>query len=413
MTAMPPRAVDPQGDGGATAPRRIAVVTTTRADYGLLRETLIGMADDRRLHPLVVAAGMHLSEDFGSTVTEIEADGVRIDAKVSFGLPDERLAAAREMGTAVRSFADAFAALRPEALLVLGDRFEILAAAYAALLLGIPIAHVHGGESTEGAFDDCVRHALTKLSQYHFVAAEPYRQRVIRMGEAPDRVWTVGAPGLDAAARMGPVTDADVARDLGVPIHRPLLLVTYHPVTLGSEGGLIEVGALLGALDAHAAGTIVLTSPNADPGHGPILEALRAWVARDTAHRIFRRSLGHAGYLRALTRADAVVGNSSSGILEAPYFRVPTVNIGDRQRGRLKAVSVLDCEPTTEAIATALRRALDGDFRKSLPEVCSVYGSGGAASAIVERLATVPLAPRMRKPFFDGNGLLGDSSDVR
>ncbi|UWU90650.1 UDP-N-acetylglucosamine 2-epimerase [Bradyrhizobium sp. CB1015] len=384
-----------------SARRRIAVVTGSRADYGLLRGILTRLkaADDLALS--VIACGMHLVPRFGETWRAIEADGFPIAAKIDLALDDDRAETiARGTGIGVTGFAEALPKLAPDILVVLGDRYEVLAAAVAATLLNIPIAHIHGGEITAGAFDDAIRHAITKMACLHFVAAEPYRQRVIQMGEQPDLVFNVGAPGLDLADSAAPLTRAELFAGLGIAGPERFLLVTLHPTTAQPEADAANVAALLGALAEVEDRSFIFTGVNADPGYRAIDDAIRAFVAvrGDRAHLF--TSLGSERYWAALRLADAVVGNSSSGILEAPAVGVPTINIGDRQKGRLRAASIIDCPADSATILASLMRIFEGRFRPD-PEPPPPYGRGGASEAIAGTLRKIDLTRAFPKHFHD------------
>ena len=379
--------------------RKICVVTGSRADYGLLRSLLRAIADDDDCILQVVVTGMHLSPEFGMTGGQIEADGFKIDARVDMLLSaDSSVATAKSMGLGVIGFADALATLKPDILVVLGDRFEILAAAQVALVMRIPLAHIHGGETSEGAFDEGIRHALTKFAQWHFVAAEPYRQRVVQMGEAPDRVFNVGAPGLDQLDEIDWLGRESLETVLQVRLLSPLLLVTYHPVTLADTDPSLPMAELLAALERFPDTTVVFTYPNADAGGRRLIECVDRFVALAPQRRHAVASLGQQRYLSLMRLADAVVGNSSSGLIEAPALHRATVNIGDRQKGRLKASSVIDASEHRDAIEQALRLALSKSFAQALPQTPSVYGRGGAGARIKSQLKAVPLS--VHKSFF-------------
>lgn len=386
-----------------TARRRICIVSSSRADYGLLRGVMRAIRDDDRLTLQLVATGTHLAPAFGLTVTEMEGDGFVPDARVELPLSgDAGLDTARALAASVSGMADALAALRPDILVVLGDRFEIFGAAQAALLLRIPIAHIHGGELTEASFDDSLRHAMTKMAQWHFVAAEPYRDRVLQMGEPDERVVTVGAPGLDDIDTLPRLERATLERDLGIALDAPVLLVTYHPATLANrpaDDSMREVLAALDAVDAQVNAAIVVTSPNADPGARALVPLIDRFVAARPTRRVLVHSLGRTRYLSLMRLASAVVGNSSSGILEAPALRRATVNIGDRQRGRLMATSVMQTGDRQPDIVAAVLRALSPEFQRQAERTKSLYGSGQASARIAAHLATVPLT--IRKPFVD------------
>lgn len=382
-------------------PRTICVVTGSRAEYGLLRWLMQEIRDDTRLKLQVVATGMHFADRFGSTYREIEADGFVIDARVEMlSDGDTPVAVTKSIGHGVIGFADVFKNLQPDLLVVLGDRFEILAAAQAGVFARIPIAHIHGGELTEGVIDDSVRHAVTKMSHLHFTAAEPYRRRVIQMGEAPERVFNVGATGVDNVKRTQPLSRKDFESAIGMPLGDNPLLVTYHPETLNWREGA-AIAALLEALDQFPESRIIFTSPNADSGGQAIADAIDRYIGARPERTTLCRSLGQALYVTALAHVRAVIGNSSSGIIEAPAAGVPTVNIGDRQKGRLRSTSVIDCEVKTPAIAEAIRRALSAKFQRIAKATVPAYGEGDAARRIHEILATVPLDQLARKAFHD------------
>lgn len=384
-----------------SARRRIAIVTGSRADYGLLRGILTRLkaADDVALS--VIACGMHLVPRFGETWRAIEADGFQIAAKIDLALDDDRAGTiARGTGIGVTGFAEALPKLAPEILVVLGDRYEVLAAAVAATLLNIPIAHIHGGEITAGAFDDAIRHAITKMACLHFVAAEPYRQRVIRMGEHPDLVFNVGGPGLDLADVAPPLTRAELFAKLGIRGPERFLLVTLHPTTAQPDADATNVAALLGALAEVKDRSLIFTGVNADPGYRAIDDAISAFVAARPGRAHLFTSLGSERYWAALRLADAVVGNSSSGILEAPAVGVPSINIGDRQKGRLRAASIIDCPADSGAVLASLQRIFDGRFQPD-PGLEPPYGRGGASEAIAGTLRKIDLRRAFPKQFHD------------
>ena len=384
-----------------TAPRRIAVVTGSRADYGLLKGVLTRLQKMDGVDLQVIACGMHLLPKFGETWRIIEADGFEIAAKIDLELTDDRAeTVARGTGIGVAGFAEALPRLKPDLMVVLGDRYEILSAAVAAMLLSIPIVHIHGGEVTAGAFDDAIRHAITKMAGVHFTAAEPYRRRVIQMGENPDFVFNVGAPGLDMADTTPTISRAALFGELGISGPERFMLITLHPTTAQPDTDAANVIALLGALAGIEGRSFIFTGVNADPGYRQIDESIRAFVAArpDRAHLF--ASLGSERYWKALRLADAVVGNSSSGILEAPAVGVPSINIGDRQSGRLRAASIIDCPADQATILKTLRTILAGEFHpdNSIPPP---YGRGGASAKIAEALQKIDLAQAFPKHFHD------------
>jgi UDP-hydrolysing UDP-N-acetyl-D-glucosamine 2-epimerase len=380
---------------------RIAVVTGSRADYGLLRGVLTRLQKMDDVDLRVIVCGMHLVAKFGETWRFIEADGFPIAAKIDLQLDDDRAeTVARSTGIGVIGFSETLSALAPDLVVVLGDRFEILSAAVAATLLNIPIAHIHGGEVTAGAFDDAIRHAITKMACVHLVAAEPYRRRVIQMGENPEFVFNVGAPGLDEAAAAPAISQPDLFETLGISGPERFLLVTLHPTTARPEADAMTVAALLGALAQIEDHSFIFTGVNADPGHRMIDDAIRAFVAARTGRAHLFASLGSERYWAALRLADAVVGNSSSGIAEAPAVGTPSVNIGDRQLGRLRAPSIIDCPADQAAVLAALQCILDGRFH---PDTSTEppYGRGGASDKIAGIVRRIDLKRAFPKHFCD------------
>ena len=326
--------------------RKVCVVTGTRAEYGLLRWVMEEIRESASLELQVIATGMHLSPEFGLTYRDIEADGFRIDRKVEMLLSaDTPSGISKSMGVAMIGFADAYDQLRPDLLLVLGDRYEILAAVTAAMIAQVPIAHLHGGETTEGAFDEAIRHSITKMSHLHFVAAEEYRKRVIQLGENPDRVFQVGGLGIDNIHRLPLLSREALEEALDFSLGERNLLITFHPVTLEQNSSLKQMKELLTALKLQERTKLILTMPNADTEGRVLFGMIEEFVRQNPERAKAFTSLGQLRYLSCLQHVDAVIGNSSSGLAEAPSFRIGTVNIGDRQQGRLKAESVIDCNP--------------------------------------------------------------------
>lgn len=381
--------------------RKICVVTGSRAEYGLLKWLMkeIEASDDLLLQ--VVVTGMHLSPEFGLTYREIEQDGFRIDRRVESLLSaDTGSGVGKSIGLGVIGFSDVLEDLKPDIMVVLGDRFEILAAVCAALPARVPVAHLHGGERTEGAVDDAIRHAITKMAHLHFVAAPPYRQRILQMGEAADRTFCVGGLGIDAILRTPLLDRAELERALGFSFDGRTLLVTYHPETLGTIPAEQQITALLDALAARPDIRALFTLPNADMDGRAITRKITDFVAARPDCRV-HASLGQRNYLSCLQFVDGVVGNSSSGLLEVPSFHKGAVNIGDRQRGRLRAASVIDCPIDVESIGMAIDRLYDPAFRRSLEGMQNPYGDGGAAIRVADILRSVDLRDLLRKPFID------------
>jgi UDP-hydrolysing UDP-N-acetyl-D-glucosamine 2-epimerase len=370
--------------------RTVAVVTGSRSDYGLLFPLLRAIDADRALELQLWATGAHFARQFGSTIDEILNDGFRIAEKIDMLLAsDTPEAVSKSIGLGLCGFAQAYARNRPDILVGLGDRFELFAAVQAALPFNIPVAHISGGEVTEGAIDESIRHAITKLSHLHFVAAEPYARRVIQMGEEPWRVHVSGEPGLDSIATMDFLTKDEVENRIGIPLSPKPLLVTFHPVTL--EGGETSryINELLEALNDSSQPT-VFTYPNADPGGTLIIDAIERYVASKSNARVVR-NLGRRGYRSLMKYAAAMVGNSSSGIAEAASFELPAVNIGHRQQGRLVGRNVINCDSERMAINKAIQEATAPEFRASIRGMQNLYGDGHASERIVRVLRDIPL----------------------
>ena len=384
------------------AAKRIGVVTVSRSDYGHLRPVLEALRRAPDLELLLLVAGMHLASEFGLTVRDIEADGFPISARVEMlGGGDTPEAVAAATGRGVAGFGEAFARLRPDVVVVLGDRFEMLAAAVAALPFALPVAHIHGGEVSEGAMDNQIRHAITKLAHLHFASAEPHARRIAAMGEEPWRIHTVGAPGLDRLATTEPLPRAALARELGLPEAGPWLLVTFHPVTLEYRDTAAHIDELLAALE-KTDGFIVITYPNADTAGRLIIERIEEFAGRHPRRCRLAKSLGERLYLSLLRHADLMIGNSSSGLIEAPSFGLPVVNVGSRQRGRLRGANVIDVEPSREDILRGIEAAQVPAFRARAGAAANPYGDGHAAPRIVDVLRSVPIDARLvQKRFSD------------
>ncbi len=365
--------------------RSIAVFTGTRAEYGLLRWLMQDIRADDDFSLQVIVSGTHLSPRHGETWREIAADGFEIDAQVDMQLTsDTATGVVKSMGIGLVGFADALARLKPDAIVVLGDRYEALAMAQAALIHKVPIMHLHGGELSEGAYDDAIRHAITKLSHWHFVAAEEYRRRVIQMGESPDRVFNVGAIGLEGIRRTPKMSLQELSESLGFDLRQPYFLVTYNPVTLMQEPPAETFAQLLEALDQFPDHQLILTYPNADNGGGEIIKALEAYAAARTDRVLAIPSLGSRRYLSAMSQAAAVIGNSSSALIEAPAMHIPSINIGVRQQGRLSADSVIHCQTAKTDIRDAIDKALSPEFRERCAVAKNPYGDGQVAKAIID-----------------------------
>lgn len=382
--------------------RKICVVTGSRAEYGLLYWLMKEIQQDPDLELQVLVTGMHLSPEFGLTYKVIEADGFLINGKVEMLLSsDTPIGIAKSIGLGVIGFADAFAGFHPDILVVLGDRFEIFAAAQAAMIQRIPIAHLHGGELTLGAVDESIRHAITKMAHFHFTAAEPYRKRVVQMGEVPERVFNYGAPGLEGLKKMTLLDRVSFEKVIDFHLGRLSFLITYHPATLVMESAEKSLEELVAALDHFPEAKLIFTEANADAAGRIINRRISEYVRKHPMRAKVFTSMGQLLYLSAIHHVDVVVGNSSSGIIEVPAMKKPTVNIGERQSGRLKAGSVIDCEEKAEVIVSAIQKALSAEFKGALENMLPPYGTGDASLRIKEYLKEVPLQNVQVKPFHD------------
>jgi GDP/UDP-N,N'-diacetylbacillosamine 2-epimerase (hydrolysing) len=377
------------------------VVTGTRAEYGLLRWVMQGVKDDPALSLQIVATGMHLSPEFGLTYREIEQDGFRIDRKVEMLVSsDTTVGISKSIGLGVLGFADVLDDLKPDLIILLGDRFEIFSVAVVAMAARIPVAHLHGGEATEGSIDEAIRHSITKLSHLHFVAAEEYRQRVIQLGEQPDRVFLVGGLGVDNIKRLSLLDRKQLELSIDFSLKKKNLLITFHPVTLEKSTATDQMAELLSALAELQDTGLIFTLPNADTDGRALIEMVDAFVAKHNNARAYT-SLGQLRYLSCIAQVDGVVGNSSSGLIEAPCFKKATINIGDRQRGRLQASSIINCEPNKLAIRSALQQLYSAEFQMALKEVRNPYGEGGASEKIVTTVKAAKLDGIVKKHFYD------------
>ncbi len=382
--------------------RKICVITTNRAEYGLLYWLMKGIQSEPEFQLQVVVTGAHLSPEFGSTIDRIREEGFKVDRSFDLELfGDKVLDITHSLALAIEGFGASFQTLKPDLVVILGDRFEILGAATAALIANIPVAHLHGGELSEGAIDDAIRHAVTKLSHLHFAAAESYRNRIIQLGEQPDRVFMVGGLGIDNINKVKLLEPAELEKAIGFKLNKRNLLITYHPETLDPGQAGHHIGELLSALDKLPDTSLIFTMPNADTGHRIIIQKLQSFVMTREDRAILIPSMGQLNYLSAMKLVDAVVGNSSSGIIEAPSFRIGTINIGNRQDGRIRAASVIDCDTSEEAITQAFNELYSPEFREKLKSVENPYGNGGAADKIIEVLKKEDFSKLIIKRFYD------------
>lgn len=382
--------------------RTICIITGSRAEYGLLYWLMKEIQEDSDLELQIIATGMHLSTEFGLTYRQIEKNGFKIDKKIEMLLSsDTPVSISKSMGLGMIGFAEAYSELKPDIIVLLGDRFEIFSAATSAMIARIPIAHLHGGETTEGAFDEAIRHSITKMSHLHFTAAEEYKRRVIQLGESPDRVFNVGGLGVDNIIKLKLMSKEEFEDSINFKLGPKNLLITVHPVTLENATAGDQFQNLLNVLDELQDTKFIFTKPNADTEGRFISKMIDDYVSRNSHKAIAFISLGQLRYLSALKFVDACVGNSSSGLAEAPTFKIGTINIGDRQRGRIKADSVIDCEPNKESISTAIKNLYSTEFQKKLKGVKNPYGEGGAFEKIKKILKQVDLSGILKKEFYD------------
>ena len=387
--------------------KRVCIVTATRAEYGLLKPIILKLQAQNNLEVRVVATGMHLSPEFGMTCQEIEQDGIRLDRKIEILLSaDTSSAISKSMGLAMISFADYFSERKPDLLIVLGDRYEILAVATTAMNARIPIAHLYGGDITEGAVDDVVRHAITKMSYFHFTATREHRRRVIQIGESPERVFWVGAMSVENACNVKKLSMHDLQEQIAFYWNRDLekmAVVTFHPVTLEDDTAREQFQNILNALDYFEDLKVIFTKANADAGGRVINHMIDDYVNEHPQKSKAYTSLGQLRYLSAVSLADVVIGNSSSGLSEVPTFHVPTVNIGDRQRGRVCGKTVISCGVAEKEITDAIQKALSQTFRNEICNEKNPYEKKGTSDAIV-KILTENLNKKnidLKKHFYD------------
>lgn len=382
--------------------RKICVITGTRAEYGLLYWTMKSLLEQPDFLLQVCVTGMHLSPEFGLTFKQIELDGFMIDEKIEILLSsDTAVGISKSIGLGVIGFAEAYQRLKPDLILVLGDRFEIFAAASAAMVAKIPIAHCHGGEATEGLIDESIRHSVTKMSHLHFTSTNEYLNRVIQLGESPERVFNVGALGIENINRLQLLSREEFEASIHFTLGTKNVLVTYHPVTLEDATSESQFQALLDALDQFSDVKVVFTKPNADTDGRIIIDMIDRYVDRNKDRSVSFVSLGQLRYLSCLQYVDAVIGNSSSGLIEVPSFKKATINIGDRQRGRIKANSVIDCSPIKEEISEGMQLAFSTDFKEKLKTVKNLYGEGNSSEKIVTVLRNTDFTDIIKKKFYN------------
>ena len=380
--------------------RKITVVTGTRAEYGLLY-WIMRELQQRGAELQLIVTGAHLSPDHGMTVKQIEADGwdiaARVDMQLTSDAPQDLV---RSMGLCISGMGEALARLKPDMAVILGDRYEMLAAASAAAMLHIPIAHLHGGEVTEGAIDESIRHAITKLSYWHFPPYVKASQRIIQMGEDPAHVFTLGSPGIDNIAKLPLFSRGDLEKELGIALTSPVILCVYHPETLGAITVEQQIAAIIGGLQSFPEATLIISGANADEGGRAINTALESFAAR-RERSVFRVSFGSLLYLSAMRASDVVAGNSSSGVIEVPVMGRATVNIGDRQKGRLRPPNIIDCACETNAITSAIKHALSPEFQQALKPIDWYGVPGEVSAAIAQKLLSLEIPAVLRKTFHE------------
>lgn len=382
--------------------RKICVVTGTRADYGLLFWTMKALQSDKDIELSICVTGMHLSPEFGLTYKKIIEDGFYITEKVETLLSsDTSVGIAKSIGLGIISFSEVFERTEPDLILVLGDRFEIFAACTAAMVSRIPIAHCHGGEATEGLIDEAIRHSITKMSQIHFTSTEEFKKRVIQLGEQPKNVHNVGALGIENINKLKLLDKNEFEDSINFKLKQVNFLVTFHPVTLDSSSAEGQFSELLKALDKYENTSIIFTKPNADTDGRIIIQMIDEYVSKNSSKAVAFTSLGQLRYLSAMQYVDAVIGNSSSGLVEVPSFKIPTINIGDRQQGRVKAISVIDCEATEFDIGKSIQKAISPEFKEVIKFLKNPYGEKNSSNEIIEVLKNTDLSGLIKKQFYN------------
>jgi len=381
--------------------RKICIVTGSRADYGLLYWVIKEIEKDKNLKLQLIATGMHLSSKYGSTYKEIEKD-FKIDKKINISLSsDTSEDISRSMGIALPAFSKAYNKLKPDIIVVLGDRFEIFSAVSSAMISRIPIAHIHGGEATEGLMDEAIRHCITKMSHIHFTATDEYSKRVIQLGEAPNKVFNVGGTGIENIKRLKFLTKEEFEKSIKFKLNIKNILVTFHPVTLENKTSKKHFQEILNSLDELKDTNIIFTKANSDLDGKIINQMIDQYTKKNLDKSISIASLGQLNYLSALKHIDFMIGNSSSGISEAPSFKIGTINIGDRQNGRIKAESVIDCLCNEKDINRAIKKVYSDEFKNLLKNVKNPYGNGRSSKKIIKVLKTVKLDNILKKNFFN------------
>lgn len=380
---------------------KICVVSGTRAEYGLLYWTMKAIQDNSNLELSVCVTGMHLSPEFGLTYKQIESDGFQIDGKIEMLVSsDTSVGISKSIGLGLIGFADFFERTKPDWILVLGDRFEIFAAVTAAMIARIPVAHCHGGEATEGLIDEAIRHSITKMSHLHFTSTTEYRNRVIQLGEQPDSVFHVGALGIENINRLNLLNKEEFESSIDFKLSNLNFLVTFHPVTLDNASAEQQFVELVQALSVFKEAKIIITKPNADHDGRVIIKLIDEFVSKNPTNAISFITLGQIRYLSAIKHCQVVIGNSSSGLIEVPSFKKPTINIGDRQQGRIEAKSVISCKPEKKSIIEAINLALSEEFQNQLPNIKNPYGEGNSSVKILDTILSKSINNILKKKFY-------------
>ena len=386
--------------------KKICVVTGTRAEFGLLKLLITKLQKSDKVDLQLCVTGAHLATEFGLTYREIESEGFFINSKIEIILSsDTPTGVSKSMGLGLIGFSQEFERLQPDLIILLGDRYEIIVAAIAATVARVPIAHIHGGEITEGAIDDAFRHSITKMSHLHFVATDEYKKRVIQLGENPEFVYNVGGLGVDVIRNTKFLSKKQLEEKLNIKFWRRNILVTFHPETLEEKSTINHMIELLNALNRYDDTKIIFTMPNADTGGRIFMKLIHEFNSKNSNSVVFS-SLGILNYLSVLRIVNMVVGNSSSGLLEVPSFNIPTINIGDRQKGRTKPLSVIDCKPNMQSIVSAIKKGLSNDFNERIKNVVNPYGDGGSSKKIFEVISKIKLNKLRNKSFIDVSSIL-------
>lgn len=383
--------------------RKIAIVTASRAEYGLLKPLITSVNNSHDFSLKLLVTGMHLMPEHGNTYLQILKDGFQIDAKIYDGLDgDDAIAISKALSKATFGFAETYQKFKPDLLIVLGDRIELLAAVSAAIVANLPVAHIHGGETTEGAYDEFVRHAITKMSHLHFASCKVYRNRIIQLGERPNSVFNVGAIGVDSIKKLKLLNREQLEESVGIKFKESLIIITFHPVTLENNSAKEQFENLLEVVDGLNNFTLIFTKPNSDKGSAVINSLIDRYAKKNSNKAIAFDSMGQLRYLSAIKHADFVIGNSSSGILEVPYFNKPTINIGVRQKGRIAPASVINCEPNKVDIFKAVQKAQSYNFKKAISNQDQIYGDGTATEKIMAVIRSNKDI-NLQKSFYDLN----------